>query len=205
MDELGKLFGNPARVKIMRLFLFNNEEAYDNEEVSKRTKVPKTTVRKETTVLEKANLIKKRSFFKEVKRGRGKKVKTIKKRVKGWALNPDFYYLSALQNLLIETPPFSNSQIEKKFKKAGSIKLLLVSGVFIQEWDNKVDILVVGDKLNHSIVDHAVRVLESEVGTELSYAVFNTPEFEYRMNIYDKLIRSILDYPHSVVINKLNL
>lgn len=205
MDELGKLFGNPARVKIMRLFLFNDEEAYDNEEISKKTKVPKTTVRKEISILEKSNLIKERSFFKKVKRGRGKKARMIKKRVKGWVLNPDFYYLSALKNLLIKTPAFSNNQIEKRFKKAGNIKLLLVSGVFIQEWDNNVDILVVGDKLNHSIVDHAVRVLESEVGTELSYAVFNTQEFEYRMNIYDKLIRSILDYPHSIVINKLNL
>jgi DNA-binding transcriptional ArsR family regulator len=205
MEELGKLFGNPARVKIIRLFLFNDEEAYDNEEISKRTKASKATVRKETLVLEKADLIKKRSFFKEVKRGRGKKAKMVKKRVRGWALNPDFYYLSALKNLLIKTPPFSNREIEKRFKKAGKVKLLLVSGVFIQEWDNKVDILVVGDKLNHSIVDHAVRVLESEVGTELSYTVFNTPEFEYRMNIYDKLIRNILDYPHSIVINKLGL
>ena len=41
-----------------------------------------------------------------------------------------------------------------------------------------------------------IRVLESEVGKELTYAIFETPEFLYRANMYDKLVRDIIDLPH---------
>ena len=94
---------------------------------------------------------------------------------------------------------------EKRFKGAGALKLLLVSGVFIQEWDNAVDVLVVGDRLNNRLVDRAIRSLESEIGRELTYAVFDTSEFEYRVNIYDKLVRDILDFPHEKIVNRLGI
>jgi hypothetical protein len=42
--------------------------------------------------------------------------------------------------------------------------------------------------------------MEAEIGGELSYAVFETKEFLYRLNMYDKLVRDILDYPHEVVV-----
>jgi hypothetical protein len=42
-------------------------------------------------------------------------------------------------------------------------------------------------------------------GAELTYAVFDTKEFLYRLNMYDKLIRDILDYPHEVVLQSKEL
>jgi hypothetical protein len=45
-----------------------------------------------------------------------------------------------------------------------------------------------------------MRRLEAEIGAELVYAVFDTKEFIYRLNMYDKLVRDILDYPHEVLL-----
>jgi hypothetical protein len=43
------------------------------------------------------------------------------------------------------------------------------------------------------------------VGKELRYAFFSTDEFKYRMSMYDKLVRDILDYPHKVLLDKLGI
>jgi len=189
----------------MRLFLFNPDTPHDLDEISKKVKVQRSSIKEEVLDLEKAGLIKKRSYFKKVEVGRKGK-KTLKnKRVQGYILNQDFHYLSALQNLLIKIPPFTSSDLEKRFKGVGLLKLLLISGVFMQEWDTAVDILIVGDKLNALSIERAISSLESEIGKEITYAMFDTSEFEYRVNVYDKLVRDILDFPHQKIVNKLNI
>ena len=47
--------------------------------------------------------------------------------------------------------------------------------------------------------------MEAEIGKELRYAAFEAPEFEYRVKMYDKLIRDIFDFPHKTILNKLGL
>jgi biotin operon repressor len=200
IDILGKLFGSPAKVKIIRLFLFNVDTVHDFEDISKKTKVGREVVRKEVQGLEKIGLVKRKILIKK-----GKTKKEASKKVQGYVLNKDFYYLSALQNLLIKIPAFTHADLQKKFKGAGAIRLMVVSGVFIQEWDSAADLLIVGDRLNQDSIDRTVSSLEAEIGRELSYVVFSTPEFEYRTNVYDKLVRDILDYPHEKVINTLKI
>jgi len=202
IDVLGKLFGSSSVVKIMRLFLFNADKPHSFDEVSKKVKYSKDSIRKEVLDLESAGFIKKKLYFQKVEIGAGK---FKNKKCQGFILNKDFHYLSALQNLLIKIPPFTARDIERRFKGVGSIKLLIISGVFIQEWDTVADILIVGDNLNTSLVDRTVASLESEIGRELTYVVFDTGEFEYRMNVYDKLIRDILDYPHQKIVNRLGI
>jgi hypothetical protein len=53
--------------------------------------------------------------------------------------------------------------------------------------------------MKKSKVEEEIRKLEAEIGAELSYALFDTKEFSYRLNMYDKLVRDILDFPHEVV------
>ena len=47
--------------------------------------------------------------------------------------------------------------------------------------------------------------IEAELGKELRYAVFETPDFQYRLGIYDKLIRDIFDSEHQKIIDKLGI
>ena len=53
--------------------------------------------------------------------------------------------------------------------------------------------------MKRSKIEEEVRKLEAEIGTELVYAVFDTKEFIYRLDMYDKLVRDILDFPHEVI------
>jgi hypothetical protein len=55
------------------------------------------------------------------------------------------------------------------------------------------------------MLDNIIKSIEAEMGHEIRYAVFETKEFTYRLGMFDKLIRDILDYPHEKIINRLNV
>jgi hypothetical protein len=204
MDTFGILFGSQARVKIMRLFLLNSEDVFENQDIIKRSKVTPTVVRKEVQVLAKSGLIKKKSFFKE-SASKTKDGKPAKKRVNGWVLNESFELLRPLRDFLINTEPMRKQEIANKFKHTGKVKLLIVSGIFTQDRDTRVDLLVVGDDIKKGSIESALRSVEAEVGKEISYAYFDTQEFLYRISICDKFVRDVLDYPHEKLVNKLEI
>lgn len=205
MNELEQLFGSKPRVKIMRLFLFNPETPFDYGDVAKRTKTARNLVSKEVKLLQKAGLLRSKKFVKVIEKKLKTKTKEIKKKSSGYVLNEKFKHLLPLRNLLTKSEPMNRKNIEEKFKKAGSIKLLLVSGVFLGERGTLVDILIVGDHLDLKNIENAVNVLESEIGKELRYSVFETEDFEYRTNIYDQLVHNILDDVNEKLINKLDI
>lgn len=211
MEILEKLFGSSAKVKIMRLFLSNEEVSFENADISKRAKVSVNSIRKELNNLNKIGLIKNKIFYKEIEKKIKKtktkpaEIKIIKKKVNGWILDEKFPYLIPLQNLLVNMNTFASSSALKKLNNTGKLKLIVISGVFIQDPDSRVDLLVVGDKIKSGSLDNAIKILESEIGRELRYVVFETHDFKYRMNVYDKLVRDIMDYPHQKIINRLGL
>lgn len=205
MEVLEKLFGGAAKVKIIKLFIFNRESPFDTGSICERARVSKDVARRECSNLEKMKLIRSKSFFKNIRRKiRGKRV-WVKKRLNGWILNPDFQYIEPLENFLSATNPFKNSAAVSKISRAGKIQLLLISGIFIKNPGSRVDMLIVGDNLRKSSLENVIKIIESEMGREIKYAIFDTKDFNYRLNMFDKLTRDILDYPHQKIINKLNI
>ena len=205
MDILGKLFGSDSKVKMMRLFLFNPETPFTREDVAERARVALPLAQHELVTLRKTRLIRQKSFSKRIVRKRGKVRTFARKKVSGWMLNPTFPYLAELQRLLIDTSLLKGDELLRRLNRTGRIKLVITAGVFIQNPDSRVDVLVVGDHLRRGAVEHAIRAIEAEMGKELRYGAFETSEFNYRLGMYDKLIRDILDYPHTVVLDRLGL
>jgi len=205
MHTLEKIFGSVVKVKILRLFLFNPNATYDLSDLVTRTRSKPAQVKKEIMLLEQIVLLKRRFFFKDFLQKKGKKVIAKKKKVVGWSLNQKFSHLESLQTMLIHTTPLSFDEVIKRFASSGRIKLLVVSGVFNQEWDSRVDLLLVGDNLKRNNVELAIKNIESEIGRELKFAVFETQDFQYRLGMFDKLVRDILDYPHEKLVNKIGL
>ncbi len=199
MDILGKLLGGIQRVKIMRLFLLNPEQGFEMDQIADRSRLQTAVARRATNQLAAMSLVKKRPFVKEVADGRSGKIK--KKRVQGWFLNPEFPYISELKQLLVEGDFFKHAELVKRFRPVGRIQFLVVSGIFIQNSESRLDLLIVGDHLKRSSIQKTITVLESELGKELSYAVFETADFKYRVSMYDKLLRDVFEYPHERLIS----
>ena len=193
METLSKLFGSEAKVKIMRMFLFNPDHVFDVRDISQRTKSNPIRVRKEISLLEKIGLIKRRAMTKKKSNGHG------------YVLDSTFTYLLPLQNFLINVEPLNPKEIIKRITRLGNIKLIIIAGVFIQEPESRIDLLIVGDHVKKGTLENTIKTLESEIGKELRYTYFTTEDFKYRLGMFDKLTRDILDYPHRKVLNRLGI
>jgi len=202
-DVLSALFGSSARVKILRMFLSNPDTVYTSTEISARAKVHTQTVRKELTLLTKIGLIKKQQDTRPTITGRGKNKKETMKKVSGFVVDRNFADLAALRNFMLNIAPTDDNGIMKKVGGAGKIKLVVIAGEFLQEPDSRLDILVVGDAVKDVRLKAAVRDLEAQMGKELRYAAFSTQDFTYRLGVYDRLVRDVLDYPHQIIVDKL--
>ena len=196
MERLGTLFGGMARIKVMRHFLMNPDTKFTSEDLCDRTKISSVNLRKEIAVLKKAGLIKDINFSIEGARGNMKKVK-------GYVFDTTFPYKEKLSELILEPGTFNKNSFVQTFKKIGRVRLLIISGVLTGSSESRVDILVVGKNLDEKKLDKVVREIESEIGRELVYASFEVEDFNYRMNMYDKLIADVLDFPHERLIDSL--
>lgn len=205
MDTLTAIFGNQAKVRILRLFLFNPDMPFFLPEIIGRTKIGAAAVRKELSLLLKAGLLKKRLTTKDVPITRGGNVTVKKLHGLSYALNNKFVYVDQLKNFLIVSSVSADDTLLKKFSNVGRLKLAVASGIFIQNWDARVDLLLVGDELDLHRVETIIKGIEAEIGKELSYSAFETADFEYRLGIHDRLIRDILDYPHVTLLDRLGV
>lgn len=181
--SVAHIFGGEGKVKIMRLFVFNPGQHFTPKEVAKRAKERPAQARKEIRNLVKAGL--------------------IKARAKGYVLNSAYSHLTALEAFLIDATPLTERDIIRRINRAGNIKFVSLSGVFLHDTESRVDLLVIGDHIKQNKLVSAIAGIEAELGKELRYASFETADFKYRLSIYDKLIRDILDFPHQKILNKL--
>ena len=190
MDYLEKIFGGAPRVKLMRLFLFNETTAFLPKEIFTRTKIEAGRARKELNFLLKVGLIKKAT------RSNGNVV---------WSINDKFPYLVEFQRLLLQTSLITPQSIIKKLSKIGKLKLVVLSGLFKEQAESRLDILIVADNAKKTSTDSIMSNIEAEVGKEIRFAVLNSADLKYRLGVGDRLVRDVLDYPHEVVLDKLNL
>jgi hypothetical protein len=146
--------------------------------------------------LKKAGLIKDAVLSVTNSRGGVKKTKAV-------ILNPSFSHKKTLADLILENSTLNRQALLKKMKATGKLKLLVLSGILTGVTEGQLDILIVGKDIESKKVDRAIREIEAEIGRELAYAVFDTDDFIYRMNMYDKLIADVLDYPHERLIDVL--
>lgn len=195
-EQLGKIFGSVARVKIMRLFMLNPELSFSVNQIAERSKVGKSATRHELVILKNAGMISAKKAVEEKQMVRSISRKTVP----GYILNTKYMHLEPLKNLLLEADFVNKRDLAKRFRPAGKIKLFLISGIFIKDSESRIDFMLVGDNLRKNYIESTIRKIESEVGKELSYTVFETKDFIYRISMYDKLVRDILDAPYECVI-----
>lgn len=205
MDFLGTLFGSQVRVKILRLFLLNPTEVFQTEDITSKSKVKLPDARKEVNLLKKIGVIENKTVLKDVEIKRGAKKTVEKKKITGFQLNANFPFLTPLKNLIISETPLNRDEISKRFRTVGKVKFLALSGMFLDEPEARVDVFLVGDNLNRKLIENVLRSIEAEVGKELSYGALETAEFLYRLSVYDKFVRDILDFRHDRVIDKLGV
>lgn len=210
---LESLFASMPRARLLRLFFRNPEGSFTLKEIAKRSKIRPSAARKETAKLLKIGAIRRKIAYLRYeikKKSRSKKkppkiiIKTKKEKV--FYANPDLSIFPELRNLVIKASVASRARIKKQVQGLGNVKLVVLSGIFVNNGgSSRTDLLIVGDRINQSKLTKFLSALESESGAALRYTMMDTKEFKYRLDMYDRFLRDILEYPHEKLINKLRV
>jgi RNA recognition motif-containing protein len=203
LKELGKIFGSENRVKLLRFFLAHPDEQISVVDLSKKAKVKMPDLKKELKNLIAIDFLNELTLVEDIEVKVGKKIKVKQKKETGLELNKNYVFADSLANLLLDFRNIDKQELLDDFKRYGKIKLLCLGGVFVQDEEGKLDLLLAGDALDKDKIDEFMKKLEADFGTELRYAVFESEEFRYRVNMFDRLIKDFWKRPHEKIIERI--
>lgn len=148
-----------------------------------------------------------------MKKHKNKKVAVKKKpsvslTKKTYFLNTEFGSFFELRDLILKSLPAEKDTMIEKINRLGRIKLAVIAGVFInkESFDPYIpDLLIVGDDMDKSKLRTFLKAIEAEVGKEIKFVILDKDEFQYRLAMFDRFIRVLLEGPHEKLINKLGI
>lgn len=190
MDSLIKIFqadSGDVRLKTLRFFLANKNGIFKMEDVEIGTKIKKDKLRKELSFLSSFRFLIKTN---SVKGG------------PGYRLNQDFEHNEALYSLVFDFENINKKIFIDKLKKIGRIKLFYFTGLFLNEVDAEVDILIVADNIKPKDMNKAVSDLNSSFASKIRILIMDVEEYKYRYKMFDRFLRLILDGNKIVVVDK---
>ncbi len=188
-EILEQLFDSPVKVRLLKLFLRNKGQFFSLQEVAKRIRSDSSVCQRQIKKLE--------------------SIKFINSRVKGnrkyYSINQNFAFYKELKILVLKSSPASKERILKRLKGLGRISLAILSGIFVDADNTRMDILIVGDNVKKKNLSSFLRDLEAEVGKEIDYVLLSTEDFKYRYDMFDRFLRDVLEKPHEKLINRLKI
>jgi hypothetical protein len=201
---LEKLFGSNARVKILKLFLLNPAEKFYIRQLSRDLKLQLNSVSRELDNLEKFGILTSNIKIEGEDEIRDKKGNTGGQEKKYFRANPNFVLFDEIKALIVKAQILYEKDFVKKLKSIGKIRLLVLTGIFVNNPSSLIDILIVG-KVNKVKLAKLIRELEIELGKEINFTVFDNHEFKYRRDITDIFLYGILDSKKMIVIDEVGL
>lgn len=204
-----KLFNSKTRIKLLKLFLLHAEEHYSLSSIVKNLKLPVAQAKKDLDNLEKIGIIKtgleeevaqNNELVQELAKPSNEPVAPPKKY---YQTNSDFILFEELKALILKEQTLYERDFVDKLTSVGKVKLLILTGFFVNDPKSPVDLLIVGSLNKHKLVK-TIKELEKELGKEINFTTFETGEYIYRRNITDVFLYGILESKKIVVIDELN-
>ncbi len=208
---LEKLFESVPKVRLLRLFMRNPDVYFSFPEIYKRSQVKPRAAKKELAKLLKIGIAKtKIGYIREEIRRKSRSKKTPKviiktKKARVYYADSRFELLDELRALVTKSAVASRQKLIKQIRGLGKMKLAIISGAFLNSDNSRTDLLIVGDHIKKKKLDNFLAEIESELGKSLRYTSMDTKEFKYRLDMYDRFLRDILEYPHKKLINTLRI
>jgi len=186
---LEHIFGSKVRVKLLKLFLSQDDEKdYYIRELSRVLETHLNSIRRELDNLEKVGLVS--SFEKDKK--------------KFYSVNRDFVLLPELKALLLKSHELNEQKLVSNIEKTGSLDLLVLSGTFVGHSEASVDIFMVG-RVIKSKLEKLLKSYFKESKKDLKYTIMSKKEFQHRVDLGDRFVFTVMNGRKIVVINKLGV
>ncbi len=197
-----QLFGSKTRVKLLRLFYSNPNRSFYVREITRKIDEQINSVRRELSNLLSIGIIssdttnnrlyyevnQEYEFYKPLAtifggaseattQVDGEEVVTVVTPVK--KIDPEVVNLAAL----------------------GNIDLAIYTGQFTRDEASGIDILIVGD-VNQTKLQKFMKELEDKEKKEIRYVLLSSRDFEYRKQVKDRFIITVLSSKKQVLIDK---
>jgi len=181
---LEQLFGSRTRVKLLRLFLTHPTEQFFVRELTRKVNERINSIRRELANLEDLTLIE--------TVGRDKK--------RYYKLNDQCTLYPELKALILKSRLMVEQDVVRKLRQTGSISYMALTGMFTGVEDAKTDVLIVG-RVNRKQIQHLIKRFQSDFDNEIRYTIMSKAEFEYRRDITDKFLYTILENKRMTLID----
>lgn len=196
-----QLFGSKTRVKLLQLFYSNPNRSFYVREITRKIDEQINSVRREL-----ANLLNIGIIVSDTTNNR-----------LYYEVNQAYEYYQPLLTVFGQggqtTESTKKGTVTKKavvshdqdqLKALGNVELAIYTGQFTRDESSGVDFLVVGD-VNQNALQKFVTELEKKEGKEIRYALMSVREFEYRRQIKDRFISTVIEAKKQVLVDKSNL
>lgn len=190
MDLLTKIFqaeNGDIRLKTLRFFLANSTSSFKVADIEEGIRIKKEKLRKELVFLY------------------GTKFLLRSPSTKGgpnYRLNQDFEHLKTLYALVFDFENMNKRLIVDKLKKLGRIKLFYFTGLFLNDRDSEVDILIVADNIKPKEMHKSLLEINSLFASKIRILIMDVEEYNYRYKMFDRFLRLILEGKKIVVVDK---
>ena len=184
---LEQLFGSKTRVKLLKLFYNNPARSFYVREITRKIDEQINSVRRELANLIAVGLIRSKESNNRLY----------------YNINKDSQFYNEFKKIFTNLGdiPTEEDAMAKRLRGVGKVEYAQLSGTFVQDANNKVDLFIVGD-INRAKLATLVEELEKENHRDINYTVLTPEEFNYRKTLYDKFISEVLDSPKNVIIDE---
>ena len=197
------LFDSTIKVRLLRLFFRNAQSEYTLDEVIEKIHSDPSSTRYQLRKLREIGLLKSKIIRFEPGEEEKENTKKIGRERRVYQVNIGFQFYEELKSLILKSTPEVRTLLVEELQKIGKIKLALITGVFMNVDATKIDLLIVSDDIQRLRLVKVIKLIESEMGHEIRYAVMNQREYEYRLDMFDNFVRGLTLIPHEKLIDKM--
>lgn len=194
--RIEQLFGSKTRARLLGLFLENSERAFYVRELARRIDAQLNSVRRELKNLVDVGIV----LEVEGEKAGDDEGETDNKRF--YQANREFPIFEDLRAVMKKVAVLMNQSLIKRMREMGRLDLLILTGRFTDSHNTQSDILVVGE-FKPEQVQQAIHEFEMEIGREINYTYMPRQEFEYRRDVSDRFLSTILQGRRIVLLDQI--
>ena len=196
-----QLFGSKTRVKLLQLLYGNPNRSFYVREITRKIDEQINSVRRELSNLLNIGII----------------VSDTTNNRLYYEVNQTYEYYKPLLTVFGQPQSEGNvtdvvkkgaagkiklvPQDQERLKTLGNVELALYTGQFTRDESSGIDFMVVGD-VNQNALQKFVTELEKKEGKEIRYTLMALSEFQYRRQIKDRFINTVLDAKIKMIYTK---
>jgi hypothetical protein len=190
-----QLFGSKTRVKLLQLFYSNPNRSFYVREITRKIDEQINSVRRELANLLSIGII----------------VSDNTNNRLYYEVNQKYEYYDPLLVIFGEAGTGGKAKAKKAvtagtttdedtFKALGHINVVIYTGQFTRDESSGIDVLVVGE-VNQNAIQKYISDLEKQENKDIRYTVMSPTEFNYRRQIKDRFITTVLDSKKQVLLD----